>query len=255
MRFQDKVAIVTGAASGMGACTAELFAREGAKVVLTDVVEEDGRAVAQRIADSGGEARFQRHDVSSDDDWQAIVAAAIDGYGRIDILVNNAGLSGSDPDILSTEVWDRMMNVNAKGTFLGLKHVVPVMQSGGGGAIVNISSISALRPRGLTMYTTTKGAVIALTQAMAVDHGRDGIRVNCIAPGPVYTPMVYAGGMSDKAREARKQASALKVEGTGWDIGNAVVFLVSDQARYITGHTLVVDGGVTLLSPERDSAG
>src|SRR5204862_121964 len=123
----------------------------------------------------------------------------------------------------------------------------------GGGAIGNVSSISALRPRGLTAYTASKGAVIALTRAMAVDHGGEGIRVNCVAPGPVYTPMVYAGGMSPAARETRKNASVLKQEGTGWDIGHAVRFLLSDYARYITGHTLVVDGGTTITGPERDS--
>jgi NAD(P)-dependent dehydrogenase (short-subunit alcohol dehydrogenase family) len=122
-----------------------------------------------------------------------------------------------------------------------------------GGAIANISSISALRPRGLTTYTTSKGAVIALTRAMAVDHGRDNIRVNCICPGPLYTPMVYARGMSPEARARRAAASVLKIEGSGWDVGHAVRFLMSSHARYITGQVLVVDGGVTLQAPERES--
>ena len=125
------------------------------------------------------------------------------------------------------------------------------MRRRGGGAIVNISSIAALRPRGLTAYSASKGAVIALTKAMAVDHAEEGIRVNCVAPGPVYTPMVAGDGMSEEARERRRNASPLKIEGTGWDIGNAVLFLASDMARYITGQTLVVDGGVTLKGPER----
>jgi NAD(P)-dependent dehydrogenase (short-subunit alcohol dehydrogenase family) len=119
---------------------------------------------------------------------------------------------------------------------------------------VNVSSISALRPRGLTAYSASKGAVIALTRAMAVDHGPQGIRVNCVAPGPVYTPMVYSRGMTDRARTQRAKASVLGIEGTGWDIGHAVRFLLSDHARYITGHTLVVDGGVTIQAPARDSA-
>ncbi|MBT5665309.1 MAG: SDR family oxidoreductase, partial [Rhodospirillaceae bacterium] len=117
----------------------------------------------------------------------------------------------------------------------------------------NISSISALRPRGLTSYSVSKGAVISLTEAMAVDHGPDGVRVNCVAPGPVYTPMVYAHGMSDNARDQRRKASLLAIEGMGWDIGNAVRFLLSNRARYITGQTLVVDGGATLRGPQRDS--
>ena len=139
--------------------------------------------------------------------------------------------------------------------YLTSRHAIPEMRKVGGGAIVNISSISALRPRGLTTYTVSKGAVISLTQAMAVDHGAENIRVNCIAPGPMYTPMVYSLGMSDQARDTRRRASVLGTEGTGWDIGNAVVFLSSARARYITGHVLVVDGGVTLQAPQRESEG
>jgi NAD(P)-dependent dehydrogenase (short-subunit alcohol dehydrogenase family) len=126
-----------------------------------------------------------------------------------------------------------------------------MIRTAGGGSIVNVSSISALRPRGLTVYTVSKSAVIGLTKAIAVDHGPDGVRANCVAPGPVYTPMVYAPGMSEQARDVRRQASVLKREGTGWDIGGAVRFLLSDQARYITGQTLVVDGGATLVGPSR----
>ena len=134
---------------------------------------------------------------------------------------------------------------------LASKHAIPAIKESGGGAIVNISSIAALRPRGLTAYSTSKGAVISLTQAMAVDHAPDGIRVNCIAPGPVYTPMVYSAGMSDELRERRRDASLLQVEGTGWDIGYAALFLVSDEARYITGLIMPVDGGTTLRGPAR----
>jgi NAD(P)-dependent dehydrogenase (short-subunit alcohol dehydrogenase family) len=143
------------------------------------------------------------------------------------------------------------MRVNVTSMMLASKHAIPAMIRAGGGAIVNISSISALRPRGLTPYSVSKGAVIALTRAMAVDHAADGIRVNCIAPGPVYTPMVYADGMSDELRERRRRSSPLGVEGTGWDIGYAALFLVSDEARYVTGVVLPVDGGVTLTSPAR----
>ena len=144
-----------------------------------------------------------------------------------------------------------MQRVNVTSMMLSSKHAIPAIAAGGGGAIVNISSISALRPRGLTAYSTSKGAVIALTQAMAVDHAKEGIRVNCIAPGPVYTPMVYAGGMSDELRERRRLASPLGIEGTGWDVAYAALFLASDEARYVTGVVLPVDGGVTLVGPER----
>ena len=143
------------------------------------------------------------------------------------------------------------MRVNVTSMMLTSKHAVPAMARGGGGAIVNISSISALRPRGLTPYTVSKGAVIALTRAMAIDHAPQGIRVNCIAPGPVYTPMVSSDGMSPDLRERRRRASPLGIEGSGWDIGNAALFLVSDEARYVTGVVLPVDGGVTLTSASR----
>ena len=135
--------------------------------------------------------------------------------------------------------------------FLASKHAIPAMIETGGGAIINISSISALRPRGLTAYSTSKGAVIALTRAMAVDHATDGIRVNCVAPGPMYTPMVYADGMPEEARERRRLSSLMETEGSGWDVGHAVMFLASERARFVTGQVLVVDGGATLTSRPR----
>jgi NAD(P)-dependent dehydrogenase (short-subunit alcohol dehydrogenase family) len=146
------------------------------------------------------------------------------------------------------------MQVNVDSMYLCAKYAIPAMiRTAGGGAIVNVSSISALRPRGLTVYSTSKGAVITLTRAMAVDHGKDGIRVNCVAPGPVFTPMVYERGMPQEARDQRRRASVLGIEGSGWDVGHAVRFLLSSHARYITGQTLVVDGGVTLVGPARSS--
>ena len=181
-----------------------------------------------------------------------MVECALDTYGGIDLLDNNVGVgsSGSVVDE-SPDKWEAVMRINVKSMFLLSKYVIPQMCTVGGGAIVNVSSISALRPRGLTAYSTSKGAVIALTKAMAVDHAGQGIRVNCVAPGPVYTPMVAGGGMSAEQREQRRQAAPLQIEGTGWDIGNAVLFLLSDMSRYITGQTLVVDGGVTLQGPAR----
>ena len=181
----------------------------------------------------------------------------MDTYGRLDCLDNNIGIGSRNSVVKEPlETYRKVMQVNVETMFLISKFAIPAMiSSGDGGSIVNISSISAIRPRGLTTYTASKGAVIALTQAMAVDHGPDGIRVNCIAPGPVYTPMVYTRGMSEDARAARSKASILGVEGTGWDIGQAARFLLSEQARYITGQVIVVDGGVSLRSPERDSAG
>jgi NAD(P)-dependent dehydrogenase (short-subunit alcohol dehydrogenase family) len=180
---------------------------------------------------------------------------AVSRYGRLDFLVNNVGI-GSKGTVLEEkpETWRRVMQVNVETMFLASKAAIPEMiRTAQGGAIVNISSISALRPRGLTTYSASKGAVIALSRAMAVDHGPDGIRVNCVAPGPVYTPMVYARGMTPAARDQRRRASVLAREGTGWDIGQAARFLLSGHARYITGHVLVVDGGATLVGPSRES--
>jgi len=184
-----------------------------------------------------------------------LVDETVARWGRLDFLDNNVGI-GSRGSVVDEkpEQYRKVMRVNVESMFLLSKYAIPAMiRTAGGGAIVNISSISALRPRGLTTYPTSKAAVIGLTRAMAVDHGSDNIRVNCICPGPMYTPMVYARGMSEAARANRAKASVLKLEGTGWDIGHAVRFLFSNHARYITGQVLVVDGGVTLQAPELES--
>ncbi len=255
--LDGKVAIVTGGGAlddgiGNGRAAALLLARAGARVVVVDRKPELAERTAAMIDDEGGAAVAVAGDVTSDDDCASIVATAIEAFGGVDILDNNVGIGsrGSVVDLEPSQ-WERVMNVNVASMFLMSKHAIPAMIERGGGAIVNVSSISALRPRGLTAYSTSKGAVIALTRAMAVDHGRDGIRVNCVAPGPVYTPMVAGPGMSDELRERRRNASPLKMEGSGWDVGNAVVFLASARARYITGQTLAVDGGVTLTAASR----
>ena len=205
------------------------------------------------IASEGGEAAPHEADLTDEGQCKAMAEAALARFGRIDVLDNNAGIGSLDTVVAETQNrWERVMRVNVEAMFLTSKHVIPAMiESGDGGAIVNISSIAALRPRGMTAYSTSKAAVIGLTRAMAIDHARDGIRVNCIAPGPVYTPMVYSDGMSDEAREQRRKYSLLGIEGTGWDVGRAVLFLASGWARYITGQTLVVDGGGTLAGPPR----
>ena len=205
------------------------------------------------ISDEGGTAAAFVADVTDEQQAKAMVGAALEQFGRLDCLDNNVGIGGRGSVVdMAPENWRRVMQVNVDSMFLASRHAVPAMkETAGGGAIVNVSSISALRPRGLTAYSTSKGAVIALTRAMAVDHGREGIRVNCVAPGPVYTPMVYSRQMTAAGREARRKASVLGLEGTGWDIGRAVRFLLSAEARYITGQTLVVDGGATLVGPAR----
>lgn len=255
--LKDKVAMVTGASSGIGRAIALVWAREGAKVVVSDVNTVGGEETAALVRAAGGDAIFVAADVGQPADCEALVARTVAHYGRLDIACNNAGIGGPQAPTADYPLdgWAQVININLSGVFYGMKYQIAAMLASGGGSIVNISSISALRPRGLTTYTTSKAAVIGLTQAMAVDHGRDHIRVNCICPGPVYTPMVYArgNGMSEAARAQRARASVLKTEGTGWDVGHAVRFLLSSHARYITGQVLVVDGGVTLQGPERDS--
>ena len=256
-RLAGKVAIVTGAGSradgiGNGRAAAVLFAREGARVLLVDQNREWAETTLKMIASEGGEAAVCVADVTKTDDCRAMVADAVKRWGRLDILDNNVGIGGRGTVVEVTEEdWERIMRVNVTGMMLASKHAIPAMVKGGGGAIVNISSISALRPRGLTAYSASKGAVIALTRAMAIDHAAEGVRVNCIAPGPVFTPMVYAGGMTEETRDRRRRASPLGVEGTGWDIGYAALYLVSDEARYVTGVVIPVDGGVTIASPSR----
>ena len=256
-RLEGKVAVVTGGGSrapgiGTGRAAAILFARHGARVLVVDRDEDAANATVDMIATEGGEAVAVAADLTLEDDCTAMAAAAVGRWGRIDVLDNNVGIEGPGTILdVTSEDWDRIMAVNVRTIVQASRAVVPVMATGGGGSIVNLSSISALRPRGLTPYTAAKGAVIALTRAMAIDHAAAGIRVNCIAPGPIYTPMVYAAGMADELRERRRAASPLGVEGTGWDVGYAALFLVSDEARYITGTVLPVDGGVSIRSPDR----
>jgi NAD(P)-dependent dehydrogenase (short-subunit alcohol dehydrogenase family) len=255
-----KVAIVAGGGAagdgiGNGRAAAMLLARAGTRVLIVDREAALAERTVAMITAEGGTAAAHQADLTDEAQCKRMVAAAVERFGRLDFLDNNVGI-GSRGSVVeeAQETWRRVMQVNVEVMYLTSKYAIPAMiKTAGRGAIVNISSISALRPRGLTSYSASKGAVIALTRAMAVDHAADGIRVNCVAPGPVYTPMVYAGGMTQQARDTRRKASALGVEGTGWDIGHAVRFLMSDHARYITGQTLVVDGGVTLQAPARDN--
>jgi len=256
--IDGKVAIVTGGGApddgiGNGRAAAILLARAGAKVVVVDIEREAADQTVEMIEAEGGTAQAFLADVSDEAQCRKLVDAAVKAYGRLDLLDNNVGIGGRGSVVdTPVDLWRKVMQVNVDSMFYVSRHAIPAMiKTAGGGAIVNVSSISALRPRGLTAYSTSKGAVIALTRAMAVDHGPQQIRVNCVAPGPIYTPRMYTGQMTPAGREARRQASVLGLEGLGWDIGHAVRFLLSAQARYITGQTLVVDGGATLVGPAR----
>ncbi|MGI9657331.1 MAG: SDR family NAD(P)-dependent oxidoreductase [Gaiellaceae bacterium] len=258
-----KVAVVTGAGSraagiGNGRAAAILLAQAGAHVLAVDTDRSAAEQTAQLAADAGARGDVVAHvaDVTSDEECAAIVDAALTRWDRLDVLDNNVGIGSRGSVVEQTrESWELVMTTNVTSMVLVSKHAVPAMEKSGGGAIVNVASIAAMRPRGLTAYTTSKGAIISLTKAMAFDHGPAGIRVNCVAPGPAYTPMVQAWGLDDEARAARRKASVLDREGTGWDVGNAVVFLASERAAWITGQTLIVDGGVTLCAPERGTSG
>jgi NAD(P)-dependent dehydrogenase (short-subunit alcohol dehydrogenase family) len=250
MRLAGKVAIVTGSANGMGEVEARLFAKEGASVIVADMSVDGGQQVVDAIAAAGGEARFAQIDVTNENDWQETVKTAVSVYGKLDILVNNAGISGSyQSDTLSSEAWDRVMAINAKGVFLGMKHAIPEMQRTGGGAIVNISSISGFVGQdGIHMaYNASKGAVRIMTKSAAVQYAKDGIRVNSVHPG-IMPPMTTSVLTADpEVRKVMLAQVPMGREGRREEVGYAVLFLASDEASYITGTELVVDGGYLAL--------
>ena len=246
MRLAGKVALITGAASGMGQSEALIFAREGARVVVADLLDVEGRQTADKIVAAGGQARFVKLDVTSEADWRAAIEATGTGFGKLDVLVNNAGISGTfDADTLSTAAWDKLMEVNAKGVFLGMKYAIAQMQKSGGGAIVNISSISGfVGQTAIHMaYNASKGAVRIMTKSAAVQYARDAIRVNSVHPG-MMPPMRTSKTSADPEwRDKMIRAVPMKREGRVEEVAHAVLFLASDEASYITGTELVVDGG------------
>jgi NAD(P)-dependent dehydrogenase (short-subunit alcohol dehydrogenase family) len=246
MRLEGKVALISGAASGMGASTARLFAREGAKVMIADMLDQDGQAVTDEIVHANGAAAFIHLDVTDEASWRDAVAATVARFGRLDILVNNAGISGSgEDDTLGTEAWDRLMAVNSRGVFLGTKFAVPEMQKAGGGSIINLSSISGVvGQEGIHVaYNASKGAVRTLTKAVAVQYGPDNIRCNSVHPG-FMPPMRTSGKTADPVFRAKMlKGVPMGRFGESHEVAAAVLFLASDDASYITGTELLVDGG------------
>ena len=243
MRLKGKVAIVTGGASGMGRSESTIFAREGAQVVVADLLEKEGEETAKAI---GPAARFMKLDVTSEPSWQSVIAATEREFGKLDILVNNAGISGTyQPDLTSSEAWDRVMDINAKGVFLGMKHALPALQRAGGGAIVNISSISGFAGQHNVhmAYNASKGAVRIMTKTAAVQWAEHNIRVNSVHPGFMPPMRTSVGSANPEWRAKVLRAVPMKREGRVEEVAHAVLFLASDEASYITGTELVVDGG------------
>lgn len=243
MRLAGKVAIISGAASGMGAATARMFAREGAQVVIADRMEHEGQAVAASIGDA---ARFEKLDVTNEDDWAAAVAATQRHFGKLNVLVNNAGISGSaEQDLFSTPAWHRIMDINSSGVFLGMKHALPAMIAAGGGSIVNLSSIAGVvGSDGIHMaYHASKASVRLMTKSAAVQNARHNIRVNSVHPG-LMPPMRTSGRTADPAtREQKLRSVPMRRAGQVDEVAYAILFLASDEASYITGSELHVDGG------------
>ncbi len=252
--LEGRVAIVTGAGSrvpggiGNGRATAILLAGVGARVLLVDMVEEWVEETAEIVRSAGGTAVRAIADVANPEDCAAVARTALDTWGRIDVLINNVGVSGPPGDVVDVDLlaWEKAMQVNVTSMMLMSKHCVPAMRQLGEGSIVNIASVAGLVGGHPSIaYPTTKGAVINMTRAMAVHHGPEGIRVNAVAPGMVYTPMVYSRGLTPEMREHRRLRSLLQTEGSGWDVGEAAVFLAGPRARWITGVVLPVDAGAT----------
>ena len=244
MRLEGKVALISGGARGMGAEEALLFAREGARVVIGDVLEGEGRDIAAQIG--GGQAIFVRLDVTRESDWQRAVSMAEEVYKRLDILVNNAGVSATGGiEDTTPEEWDRVMEVNAKGVFLGTKHAIPAMQRSGGGSIINISSqlgIVAMNESS-PQYIASKGAVRLLTKSTALQYAADGIRCNSVHPGPIVTPMTEGRRSDEAVRELMESRIPLGRYGEAIDVAYGVLYLASDEASFMTGSELVIDGG------------
>ena len=248
-RLAGKVAFISGGARGMGASFATLFAREGARVGFGDVLEEEGREVEAEIDRSGGQAAFVRLDVTSERDWEEAIAATVGRFGKLDVLVNNAGIGGFMTGIEQStlEEWNRVMDINSKGVFLGTRAAIPEMRKAGGGSIVNISSVSGIigRTNVYAGYTASKGAVRLLTKSAAVQYAKDGIRVNSIHPGPIVTPMT-GGRMADPEQVRIFQSSVpMGRYGQPEEVAYGVLYLASDESSYVTGSELVIDGGAT----------
>lgn len=251
MRLQDKVAVITGGNSGIGRATAILFAKEGAKVVIGARNPESGREVVDLIKKAGGKAAFVKTDVAKESEVKNLVDFAARLYGRIDIMHNNAGVELAKPVTETTsEELEGVLSVNLKGTFYGCKHVIPHMLKNGGGSIINTASVAGIvGSPNLAAYSASKGAVVLLTKEVALDYAKKGIRVNCVCPGAIDTPMIKRfvenAPNPEQVRKNLGEMHPIGRMGKPEEIANAVLFLAGDESSFITGHALIVDGGLT----------
>jgi NAD(P)-dependent dehydrogenase (short-subunit alcohol dehydrogenase family) len=252
MRLADKVTIITGGGGGMGRVAAEMFSKEGARVVVAEYGEAAGQETVERIRGAGGEATFVRADVSTEDGARGMVEHALSTYGRVDCLYNNAGIMPeADHSVVDTDVatWDQVMAVNVRGVFLGCKHAIPAMIENGGGSIINIASFVAILGCSVPQdaYTASKGAVLALTRSLAVQFGPKGIRTNAICPGPVETPLLLDWLVKDEeAKRIRLARNPTGRFGKPEEIVHMAMYLASDESRWTNGASLVVDGGISV---------
>ncbi|MAZ60379.1 MAG: cyclopentanol dehydrogenase [Chloroflexi bacterium] len=248
MRLDGKVALITGGAKGQGREEAKLFAKEGAKIVLGDILDNLGQEVAKDIQDTGGEATYVHLDVTNETDWKSSIKIVLQKYGRLDILVNNAGiLIRKGIEDTTTEDWSRIMDINAKGAFLGIKSAIPVMRKSGGGSIINISSTAGLvaSPSGSASYTASKGAVRLLTKSTAIQYAHENIRCNSVHPGPIDTDMIQDSITDPTKLTERMERLPMGRFGTAEEVAFGVLYLASDESSFVTGSELVIDGGHT----------
>jgi len=257
MRLENKVALITGAGSGIGRESALLFAQEGARIVVADVNDQAGQAVVEELKAAGGEAVYVHSDVSKAADAEGMIRTAEESFGRLDVVFNNAGISHpKDDDAVATEedVWDLTMNINLKGVFLGCKYGIPALRRAGGGSIINTASFVAVLGAATPQlaYTASKGGVLAMTRELATIHARENIRVNALCPGPLRTELLMKYLDTEEKRQRRLVHIPMGRFGEAHEIAKAALFLASDESSFTTGATFLVDGGITAayVTPE-----
>jgi len=249
MRLENKVALISGGARGMGASEARLFAAEGCKVAIGDVLEDEGRRLAAEIGEAGGECLFVTLDVTSQAQWESAIAATVERFGKLDILVNNAGVGTGSMLVENTSVedWDRVLDINAKGVFLGTKAAIPEMRKAGGGSIINISSQFGLvgAEKSSPQYQASKGAVRLLTKSTAIQYAAEGIRANSVHPGPIVTPLTERSRADPVRHDLTLTRIPLGRYGQPEEVATGVLFLATDESSFMTGSEMVIDGGWT----------